>query len=582
MAFNNSRTGNQSLPSSFPPNQQGFPPLSVGRGGPQGHFSPQGVPPPSFGRRGLPPDFILGPSDYPSNYRYFPPPAVGRGGPPGHYSLPPHPQGFPPPPLGRGGPPPDFSLGPSGYPSNYQHFPPPPASGGSGGPPAPPMPLPFALLRRGGPETYDAFPRESRIPSPPLLLGPSSEPVLSPGPDMRFSLFKEGSQTWSRDRPWCPLLFEIVEKIWTVFKSPGRAGRALRYQYLPVYLRVLPSADDSRNPELHKAADEFALLFFTPKMPIYLQTTSPDNRDGKIEYGQDKREFGFRGLFLNQGMVKALETTKDAGLRNMLTLLVVSTIYHELAHLYWSFLWSEGPWRGFVNNTPPSVNYLTDVGPLEDIGKSGVPGHSGYAIEKNIFGGFIWANFRGREGNFEKVRNLLFDRGRALDPDPSDGQVLTTEQITRMVNDFRRNGHFGKADDSRYPMSQSYNDGGYPLFGHTPPSSPHGGTTFPSSSSSGAASTSRHSSTTRGTLITGPAGERSTGVRIRNMPPQIYAMDCFSSKRVAASFLEEKRHGESENRLDHQMVGWMDWRQKGIARRGNCEVSDPSGEGTFS
>jgi hypothetical protein len=164
--------------------------------------------------------------------------------------------------------------------------------------------------------------------------------------------------------------------------------------------------------------------FLAQAIPVYLQTTSPDGGN-YTEFGEHKRSSLFSGIFLNQSMVLALERAHTSGrenaaaLRDMLTLIIVSTVYHELAHAYWSFSWIHAPHGPGIhpgirpiNNTPPTLNFLEDVGPLET---SDVPGHSGFFVEKSIFNGLIFPFFaEGKESNFNYVIGLLFERSNTV------------------------------------------------------------------------------------------------------------------------------------------------------------------------
>ncbi|KAK0462705.1 hypothetical protein IW261DRAFT_1599156 [Armillaria novae-zelandiae] len=195
-----------------------------------------------------------------------------------------------------------------------------------------------------------------------------------------------------------------------------------------------PAVTDKERQVIHE--------FFSQHFPrVYLSQAL-----GAGVYGEVFRGGGYGSvIFINYDLAVAANATKSiskssdtecAGI-----LIFIATIYHELAHVYNSYLHP----GDFQFATPEKMQYNNRMS-YDDHGK--IYGESGFIVEASLFGGIVEAIYDGRYSvDFVNLRNIVgvvLERPLLTElADPSNDQIqgrVVYKCEQRLVESFFRNG----------------------------------------------------------------------------------------------------------------------------------------------
>ncbi|KAK0462906.1 uncharacterized protein EV420DRAFT_1521559 [Desarmillaria tabescens] len=180
------------------------------------------------------------------------------------------------------------------------------------------------------------------------------------------------------------------------------------------YVSILRQEVSLDGPEVTDSEDKKMLEFFSNYFPaIYLSTALATR-----VYGEVFRGAGYGSIiFVSYDLAVTTDAiTEESGNKDCAAALIfIATIYHELAHVYNSYLHSGD--HHFV--TPEKMQYNNRV----DHDKFGnIYGESGFVVEASLFGGILEAIYDGQHDvDFVNHRNIV-------------GVVLERPHLTEIVD----------------------------------------------------------------------------------------------------------------------------------------------------
>ncbi|KAJ6469050.1 hypothetical protein C8R47DRAFT_1151046 [Mycena vitilis] len=238
---------------------------------------------------------------------------------------------------------------------------------------------------------------------PRYYQGPVSLGLLPPD---SFASYRDRHDAWQVYLS--PLLTAIISRVQAALANPQSP---LLHHYFFVVVGRLLTVQDQRNPRL---ISQFlyprTLHFFQQRFPrIWLHDNMAgrmlrrDDRSGtstgsaQFLLGAHDRGTHNGIIFLDKKTIDALNNAQNPVTTVCLTVLIVSTLFHELAHCFWTAV------HGEDSVTPQSVNWnaprissesqaiIDDPdAEAEDIDPDDLTGESGFVVEGSMMGCEIW------------------------------------------------------------------------------------------------------------------------------------------------------------------------------------------------
>ncbi|KAJ7143418.1 hypothetical protein C8R43DRAFT_1238032 [Mycena crocata] len=225
-------------------------------------------------------------------------------------------------------------------------------------------------------------------------------------------------------------VLNIVGKIRNALIEPrslqGRAsqGTVLRRAYFFIHLRRYLTKRDREDPVLQLTLDQRTLDFFRNRFPqICLHDGLDDHPDavGRSHLlAVHERSIHPGIIFLNAQMVEALTMAHSQRTIMSLTILVATTLYHELAHCLWTAV------NGAHTHTPPQLNWNHE---------NVRAGESGYVVEGRLMGHEAWP-FKSVDQPFSEVKELVWSEQHCT----TVGVILTPNRIEGIYAHFLQTG----------------------------------------------------------------------------------------------------------------------------------------------
>ncbi|KAJ7761093.1 hypothetical protein B0H16DRAFT_559424 [Mycena metata] len=249
-------------------------------------------------------------------------------------------------------------------------------------------------------------------------------PSNLPNPPNSFAFYDANAGLWPFQAMLCPRLSRIITGIYQALTAnPNETWDTVRrhYFFIPPKQYITPQT----TPQQLQSYNNLTFQFFTTRFPqicLHNKLDDPPVAIGDIPMlGLHDRGTHNSMLFLDTSIVWALETTRSREYQMTLTILLVSTLYHELAHCFWSAL------HGEDSLTPERLNWN---------GTQRGVGESGFVVEGSLLGCEVWPAMtpEGRIGN-----ELIWRT-----PDrTSVSYILTERKIRDLWDRFMAIGHFG-------------------------------------------------------------------------------------------------------------------------------------------
>ncbi|KAJ6507148.1 hypothetical protein C8R47DRAFT_1315482 [Mycena vitilis] len=259
------------------------------------------------------------------------------------------------------------------------------------------------------------------------LTGPPAN--LTVLPRGHFASYQEVQEypQWLTQSVYCPRLYQIVANIRMATTTVNPQIR--RHYYFIATQRHLTSSEQA-NAQFMQPVEGRTYQFFANFFP---RICLHDNLEaGPLGIGE-RPMIGYhdRGthnsiIFLDTAAVRGLEDAQGTETIRSLTILLVATLYHELAHSFWTA-------ANGVTLTPPALNW--NAGPVS---AGAIAGESGFVVEGSLLGCEIWPLM---DGEIADTTQLVW-----VSPGVAAVSYILTERKIKDIYDyFMQFGHLGIA-----------------------------------------------------------------------------------------------------------------------------------------
>ncbi|KAJ7187748.1 hypothetical protein C8R46DRAFT_1052446 [Mycena filopes] len=279
-----------------------------------------------------------------------------------------------------------------------------------------------------------------------------------------FASYDYTSKSWYPLFPRYQLLSSIITNIRNALLAhPERVDTIRRhYYFIPLEARLTPEQSGDRRllKDMNAQFYDFALNHF-PQICLHnnLENELQGNSMSPAHGRRSEPDLGrLMGLHIRNNNnttkmfvdVKTIEALQNADDPVPLTILMVSTLYHELAHSFWTHChgvsgWTPKTlkWSGshgtFTNSSGSGIDHSDDVDVNIDDPNS-LLGESGFVLEGMLMGCEVWPNVPAETPN-EPVLELLWMSPMFMNR--NGAVVLKDEKIQSIVAHFNVHGYLG-------------------------------------------------------------------------------------------------------------------------------------------